>query len=229
MCRPAFPDCPPIRSSLAPSTTRTSPASRQFGAQSSNPQFQNPFAIDPKINYTIIHGHNSIKVGYEFQAINTEIDDFNPTYGNDNYGGGFSSGASNANIGAYTGSSDAGIKEAAYLTDFLVGARNNYQLNNFVIVNYHQMMNFMYVQDDLKVSNKLTVNAGLRYELVTPQWVSGNHLANFIPRRIPRHRPPTWESQAELCAGRPGGSIQPGTGQHADKPISLRVLVSPTD
>jgi hypothetical protein len=62
-----------------------------------------------------------------------------------------------------------------------VGARNSYQLNNFVIVNYHQMMNFFYVQDDLKVSNKLTVNAGLRYELVTPQWVTGNHLANFIP------------------------------------------------
>ena len=153
----------------------------QFGAQSSNPQFQNPFAIDPKINYTLLHGHNSIKIGYEYQAINTEIDDFNPTYGNDNYGGGFSAGASNANAGAYTGSSDAGIKEAAYLADFLVGARSSYTLNNFVIVNYHQMMNFFYVQDDLKVSNKLTVNAGLRYELVTPQWVSGNHLANFIP------------------------------------------------
>jgi len=153
----------------------------QFGAQSSNPQFQNPFAIDPKINYTILHGRNSVKVGYEYQAINTEIDDFNPTYGNDNYSGGFSSGPSNATAGAFTGSSDAGIKEAAYLTDFLVGARSNYTLNNFVIVNYHQMMNFFYVQDDLKVSTKLTVNAGLRYELVTPQWVTGNHLADFIP------------------------------------------------
>ena len=153
----------------------------QFGAQSSNPQFQNPFAIDPKINYTLLHGRNSIKVGYEYQSINTEIDDFNPTYGNDNYSGGFSSGASNANSGAYTSSGDAGIKEAAYLTDFLVGARSNYTLNNFVIVNYHQMMHFFYVQDDLKISPKLTVNAGLRYELVTPQWVTGNHLANFIP------------------------------------------------
>ncbi len=153
----------------------------QFGAQGSNPQFQNPFAVDPKINYTLIKGHNSMKFGYEYQAVNTEIDDFNPTYGQDTYGGGFSAGASNANVGAYTGSSDAGIKEAAYLTDFLVGARSAYQLNNFVIVNYHQMMNFMYFQDDLKLSNKLTVNAGLRYELVTPQWTSGNHLANFVP------------------------------------------------
>ena len=186
----------------------------QFGSQSSNPQFQNPFAIDPKFNYTIIHGHNSIKVGYEYQAINTEIDDFNPTDGNDNYGGGFSAGASNANIGAYTGSSDAGIKEAAYLTDFLVGARNSYTLNNFRIVNYHQMMNFMYVQDDLKVSNKLTVNAGLRYELVTPQWTSGNHLANFIPGN-------NTTAQAPYLGITSGTLVQAGPGS-----VSQRALVN---
>jgi hypothetical protein len=185
----------------------------QFGAQSSNPQFQNPFVIDPKVNYTLLHGHNSIKVGYEYQAINTEIDDFNPTDGNDNYAGGFSSGASNSNAGAYTGSSDAGIKEAAYLTDFLVGARSSYTLNNFVIVNYHQMMNFFYVQDDLKVSTKLTVNAGLRYELVTPQWVTGNHLANFIP-------PPGTASQAPYLG------ITTGTLQQASYGgVSARAMV----
>ena len=27
----------------------------------------------------------------------------------------------------------------------------------------------------------LTVNLGLRYELVTPQFVDGNHMANFDP------------------------------------------------
>lgn len=153
----------------------------QFGAQSSNPQFQNPFAIDPKVNYTLIKGRNSMKLGYEFQAINTEIDDFNPTYGQDNYAGGFSAGPSNANAGSYNSNSDIGIKEAGYLADFLIGARSTYQLNNFVIVNYHQRMNFMYYQDDLKVGHNLTINAGLRYELVTPQWVDGNHLANYRP------------------------------------------------
>jgi hypothetical protein len=184
----------------------------QFGAQSSNPQFQNPFAIDPKINYTILHGRNSVKVGYEYQSVNTEIDDFNPTYGNDNYGGGFSSGASNANAGAYTGNSDAGIKEAAYLADFLVGARNSYTLNNFVIVNYHQMMHFFYVQDDLRLSSKLTVNAGLRYELVTPQWVTGNHLANFIP-------PPGTASQAPYLSITSGTLKQASSGSLFDRAL----------
>jgi len=174
---PGLPTDPTVSRSLSAEAVSSY---TQFGAQTSNPQFQNPFVINPKLNYTLLHGHHSIKVGYEYQAINTEIDDFNPVYGQDTYGGGFSSGASNANVGAYT-SSDTGSKEAAYLTDFLVGARSAYQLNNFVIVNYHQMMNFFYVQDDLKLTRRLAVNAGMRYEFVTPQWVSGNHLANFDP------------------------------------------------
>ena len=31
-------------------------------------------------------------------------------------------------------------------------------------------MNFFYVQDDLKVEPKLTLNLGVRYEYATPQW-----------------------------------------------------------
>jgi hypothetical protein len=144
-----------------------------FGAQGSNPQFQNPFVIDPKVNYSILRGRNSIKVGYEWLSINTEIDDFNPVYGQDTYNGAFSQDGG--------GTTDTGAREAAYLTDFLVGARSTYQLNNDVVVNYHQQMNFFYAQDDLKLTPQLTINAGLRYELVTPQFVSGEHLANFDP------------------------------------------------
>ena len=37
------------------------------------------------------------------------------------------------------------------------------------------------MQDDIKVSPNLTINAGLRYELVTPQYERDNKLANFNP------------------------------------------------
>jgi len=144
-----------------------------FGAQTSNPQFQNPFVINPKINFTWQTGRQSIKYGWEFLSINTSIDDFNPVYGGETFNQGFSQ------YGA--GTSDTGAGQAAYLTDFLTGARDTYQLNNFRIVNYHQLMNYFYIQDDFKITPRLTLNAGLRYELVTPQYTDGNQLANFDP------------------------------------------------
>ncbi|MGA2718971.1 MAG: carboxypeptidase regulatory-like domain-containing protein, partial [Candidatus Acidiferrales bacterium] len=38
----------------------------QLGRQTSNPQFQNPTSFDPKVNYSLIRGRHSIKMGYEF-------------------------------------------------------------------------------------------------------------------------------------------------------------------
>jgi hypothetical protein len=175
---PGFPTDPIVSRSLSAESIS---GFSQFGAQTSNPQFQNPFAIDPKVNYTMLKGRNSVKVGYEYQAINTEIDDFNPVYGQDTYGGAFSSDLTINSSGSYASASDTGKKQAAFLADFILGARSAYQLNNFRIVNYHQQMHFFYVQDDLKLRRNLTINAGLRYELVTPQYVDGDHLANFDP------------------------------------------------
>ncbi len=152
----------------------------QFGNQGSNPQFQNPTVYNPKVNFTLLRGRNQFKIGYEYQAVYTTIDDFNPVFGQDTYNGGYSNGAANAS-GSQLSSQNTGYKEAVALADFIFGARDTYQLNNFVIVHLNQRYNFMYVQDDIRVNSKLTVNAGLRYELVTPQWESNNQLANYNP------------------------------------------------
>lgn len=145
----------------------------QLGDQGSNPQFQNPTVYNPKVNYTLLKGINGLKFGYEFQAISTQINDFNPSFGQDTYNGKFSAvGAAIAGATANQGYSTA---------DFIFGLRSNYQLNNFRIVGLQQRMNFLYMQDDIKFSPKLTVNAGVRYELASPQYVDGNHLANFDP------------------------------------------------
>jgi len=150
----------------------------QFGNQGSNPQYQNPYIFNPKVNFTLIRGRHSYKMGYEYQAIYTTIDDFNPVYGQDTYNGGYSfTGASASALS----SSNAGTKEAVALADFLFGARDTYQLNNFVNVHLNQRMHYLYFQDDIRLNSRLTINAGLRYELVTPQWESSNKLSNFDP------------------------------------------------
>jgi hypothetical protein len=147
----------------------------QFGRQGSNPQFQNPFVVNPKINIGKLLGRHTLRFGYEYQRIDTAIDDFNPVYGIDSYGGQFSRPAGTATT------SSAVLSQAYGLSDFMTGARSSYELNNYVIVDYRQRMHFLYVQDDFRVNRKLTLNLGLRYEFATPQWETNNHLANFDP------------------------------------------------
>jgi len=49
----------------------------QLGRQTSNPQFQNPTSFNPKLNYSWMKGRHSLKMGYEFVAIRTEVLDVN--------------------------------------------------------------------------------------------------------------------------------------------------------
>ncbi|MCW5962633.1 MAG: TonB-dependent receptor [Bryobacterales bacterium] len=143
----------------------------QFGRQSSNPQFQWPKVWNPRVNYSKMAGAHTIKAGWEYQAINTEINDLAPVYGQSSYNGRFS-----AQAGLATA-----FNPVANLADFFVGAQSAYGKSNFAILDYRQRMNFFYVQDDWKVSRNLTLNLGLRYEYATPQWEANNRLGNFNP------------------------------------------------
>jgi len=141
-----------------------------WGRQNSNPQFQNPYLINPRLNYSWLTGTHAFKSGYEYQSINTEVDDVNPKYGQDSYAGGFSRPA-----GAAT---DAATFN---LADFLMGARSSYSLVNPYVFELRQRMHFAYLQDDWRVSPRLTLNLGLRYEFATPQWEENNFLTNYDP------------------------------------------------
>src|SRR5205823_6194298 len=108
----------------------------QLGRQSTNPQFQHPLSFDYKLNYSRIAGRHTFKIGYEFQAIRTVVNDINPLYGRDAYAGGFSRPTG--------GPADATTYS---LADFYFGLRSQYALANFVVGDYRQHENFWYVQD----------------------------------------------------------------------------------
>ncbi|HEX4165116.1 MAG TPA: carboxypeptidase regulatory-like domain-containing protein [Bryobacteraceae bacterium] len=146
----------------------------QLGRLNSNPQYQDPFVADPKVNYTKVIGRHSLKMGFEYQLIDTAVSDFHPQYGQENFTGYFSDAVSTANL--------SGVQQQVYsLADFIYGAPSHYELDNNPVAHLRQRMYFGYLQDDYKVSSKFTVNLGVRYEFGTPQYERDNNLSNFDP------------------------------------------------
>lgn len=151
----------------------------QLGRQTSNPQSQNPLVLNPKVNFSKILSRHSLKIGFEYQLIDTEVRDFHPKYGLDNYNGFFSNPNYPNNNGLTT------TQQQIYsIADFMFGARAHYEQNNNAVAHLRQRMYFGYLQDDYKVNEKLSLNLGVRYEFATPQWERDNKLANFDPANV---------------------------------------------
>ena len=163
-----IPGCHPIRASPAGSRHSSSPATPIWGARRPTRSGKYPTVYNPKINYTAAGAH-SLKSGYEFQHILTEVQDVNPLYGRDTYNGQFSRPAGIAANNLYN------------LADFMLGLRAQYALSSVLVANLRRNMHFAYVQDDWRVGSNLTLNLGLRYEFSTPYWEKDNVLSNFDP------------------------------------------------
>ena len=114
-------------------------------------------------------GRHSLKIGFEYAAINTEVQDTNPLYGLDSYTSQFSRPAGAAANNQYN------------LADFYFGARTQYELASLIVAKMRQRGTYAYVQDDVRLTSTLTVNLGLRYEYVTPYYEAENRLSNFDP------------------------------------------------
>ena len=65
------------------------------------------------------------------------------------------------------------------LGDFLLGYVRDAQLSNVAETHQELSAYSFYVQDDWKPASNLTVNAGVRYDFMTPQLERDNHIANF--------------------------------------------------
>lgn len=138
-----------------------------FGRQTTNPQFQNPALLDPKINYTWVRGQHSLKFGYEYEKVWMGVLDNNPLYGQYTFGGGYSA----------VGSTVADT----YWADFLFGLSNAYSLSNYFEAHLRETIHSTYAQDDWKVSPNLTLNLGLRWEYGSPYSEKDNYISNWDP------------------------------------------------
>ena len=176
---PGLPSDPTVAGGL-PSTSITGFTS--FGRQSTNPQWQNPALIDPKINFTWVKGKHSLKFGYEYEHIWMAVNDNNPLYGSFSYAGGYSLCPAGTVIpGSSTRCPTASATSDNYWADFLFGLTNNYSLANYFVAHLRQSLDSVYAQDDWHVNNKLTLNLGLRWEYGSPYSEQKNYISNFDP------------------------------------------------
>ena len=110
-------------------------------------------------NVTWNHGNHSFKFGTDLHWQRSDI-----------LGGNSSHGLFTFN-GSYTGAS---------LADFLLGDASGGTLST-QLVGEMRFENYMfYAQDDWKVTPKLTVNIGLRYEFTTPWYEKHNHMDTLV-------------------------------------------------
>jgi hypothetical protein len=130
------------------------------GRHTSTPQFQTPRLWNPRATFSLTRGRHFFRFGSEFLHVQTRINDLNATIGRINFDNRF------------TGRS---------IGDLLLGLPTELALTSFTVMDQGQNMYFYFLQDDFKLTSKLTLNLGMRYEYATPPRERDNQFANFDP------------------------------------------------
>ncbi len=137
-----------------------------FGTPPYYPTLENEHVLELLDNLTKIVGNHDMKFGVDFQRINTaELQPVYPT------------GAYNFN-GEYTGIPGV-ANTGSGIADFLANEMFSANIGTYNTTNDHRWMRSAYAQDDWRVTPKLTLNIGLRYDYFGPQTEVGGKQANF--------------------------------------------------
>ncbi len=127
-----------------------------------------------------MQGRHSIKFGYEFLAIRTEVLDMNPLYGQDTYAGN-SANPPARNWARPPAAPSPATPPATTSPTSTFGLPSTINSGSNPVINLRQHVHSLYVQDDYRVNPKLTVNMGLRWEFATPLYERDNNWSNFDP------------------------------------------------
>ncbi len=133
----------------------------RLGSPNFMPKYQHTDQLQYLNTLSWLHGNHQVKFGTDILApMNNEYMDIPSTRGNLGFSNQFSGHA---------------------FADFLLGYARQAELSNVHIVNQRRWAMAFFVQDDWRLTSRLTLNMGLRYDFMTPSYEADNRMANFDP------------------------------------------------
>lgn len=133
----------------------------RLGSPNFMPKYQHTDQVQYVNTLSWLRGRHQWKFGADIMApMNNTYMDIPSTRGNLQFSG------------QYTGNA---------LADFILGYARTAELSNVFIVNQRHWSTGFFAQDDWRVSDRLTLNIGLRYDFMTPAFEANNQMANFDP------------------------------------------------
>ncbi len=141
-----------------------------FGSAQYQPTVESQEVYQIIDSLTLIRGRHTIKFGAEIKPrVNFSILQPPVPKGAFSFSGQFTTDGNPNDV------STTGLGQA----DFLLGTVGQAYISSFINDEFQQPGQFYYVQDDIKVNKKLTLNIGLRYEFVVHPMEKYNAEANF--------------------------------------------------
>jgi hypothetical protein len=158
----------------------TSDGFTTFGAHGNDPAHEGENAYEILDNVTRVIGNHSLKMGFEAMPQRWYSTNAANPRGSYSFNGQFTQvtglGGPSGNAGADFIALGTNPNGTYTTTDNMASAA----ISTFTYTHFVQQYMAGYIQDDWKVTPKLTLNLGLRYEYFTPKKEQADQLANFI-------------------------------------------------
>ncbi len=172
---PGIPNDPVVQGGIP--AIRISGFSPRLGSADFHPKFQRSRQFQFTDTLTLTRGAHSFRFGTDIIApVKLDYLDVPNTRSNLFFDGSYTGFAGG---GAFRLANGSNASTGNAVADFLVGAARSAQLAGTVVVKQRRHMYSFFMQDDWKVTPRLTLNLGLRYDFGSPAYEADNRMANL--------------------------------------------------